>query len=85
LKLYFERRAAGKKSCQGTEEKSKRKFEVIGKRELLVQVPLPVVEVWGRKPGDRQDVSQAKSPPSCLTTMAAKSLRFISLSPIVFE
>jgi hypothetical protein len=29
-----------KKSYQGTEEKSKRKFEVIGKRELLVEMPV---------------------------------------------
>ena len=35
-----------KKNYQGTEEKSKRKFEVIGKRELLVEMPLPMVEVW---------------------------------------
>ena len=35
-----------RKNYQGTGEKSKRKFEVIGKRELLVQVPLPMVEVW---------------------------------------
>jgi hypothetical protein len=35
-----------KKNYQGTGEKSKRKFEVLGNRELLVQVPLPMVEVW---------------------------------------
>jgi len=35
-----------RKSYQGTEDKSKRKFEVLGKRELLVQVPLPMAEVW---------------------------------------
>ncbi len=35
-----------RKNYQGTGEKSKRKFEVIGKRELLVEVPLPMVEVW---------------------------------------
>jgi transposase-like protein len=28
------------------QSKSKRKFEVIGNRELLVEVPLPMVEVW---------------------------------------
>jgi putative transposase len=35
-----------KKTYQGTADKSKQKFEVLGKRELLVQVPLPMVEVW---------------------------------------
>lgn len=35
-----------KKSYQGTQDKCKQKFEVIGKRELLVEVPLPMVEVW---------------------------------------
>ncbi len=35
-----------KKTYQGTQCKSNRKFEVIGERELLVQVPLPMVEVW---------------------------------------
>ena len=34
------------KSYQGRVSKSNRKFEVIGKRELLVQVPLPMAEVW---------------------------------------
>ena len=35
-----------RKTYQGTEDKSKQKFEVLGKRELLVEVPLPMVEVW---------------------------------------
>jgi putative transposase len=35
-----------KKTYQGAQDKSKQKFEVIGKRELLVQVPLPTAEVW---------------------------------------
>jgi transposase-like protein len=35
-----------KKSYQGTAGKSKEKFAVLGKRELLVEVPLPLVEVW---------------------------------------
>lgn len=35
-----------RKTYQGTQGKSKQKFEVIGKRELLVEVPLPMVEVW---------------------------------------
>ncbi|MGH3575551.1 MAG: IS256 family transposase, partial [Pseudonocardiaceae bacterium] len=35
-----------KKTYQGTEGKFKQKFEVLGKRELLVGVPLPMVEVW---------------------------------------
>jgi putative transposase len=34
-----------KKTYQGTPDKSKGKFEVLGKRELL-EVPLPMVEVW---------------------------------------
>jgi putative transposase len=34
-----------KKTHQGTKDKSKQKFEVLGKRELL-EVPLPLVEVW---------------------------------------
>jgi hypothetical protein len=34
------------KTYQGTPSKSKQKFEVIGKRELMVEVPLPMVEVW---------------------------------------
>ena len=34
-----------KKTYQGMQDKSKRKFEVLGKRELL-EVPLPMVEVW---------------------------------------
>lgn len=33
------------KTYQGTKDKSKRKFEVVGERELL-EVPLPLVEVW---------------------------------------
>jgi transposase-like protein len=35
-----------KKTYQGTPDKSKQKFEVIGKREMLVEMPLPMVEVW---------------------------------------
>lgn len=35
-----------RKSYQGTEDKSKQKFEVIGKREMLVEMPLPMIEVW---------------------------------------
>jgi len=35
-----------KKTYQRTKDKSKGKFEVLGKRELLVEVPLPMVEVW---------------------------------------
>jgi putative transposase len=35
-----------KKTYQGTQDKSKQKFEVIGKREMVVEVPLPIVEVW---------------------------------------
>lgn len=35
-----------RKTYQGTQSKSNRKFEVLGNRELLVQVPLPMAEVW---------------------------------------
>ena len=35
-----------KKTYQGMQGKSKRNFQVLGERELLVQVPLPMVEVW---------------------------------------
>jgi transposase-like protein len=35
-----------KKTYQGKQDKSKQKFEVIGQREMLVEVPLPMVEVW---------------------------------------
>ena len=35
-----------KKTYQGRPDKSKQKFEVIGKREMMVEVPLPMVEVW---------------------------------------
>ena len=35
-----------RKTYQGTQSKSNRKFEVVGNRELLVEVPLPMVEVW---------------------------------------
>ena len=33
-----------RKTYQGTQDKSKQKFEVIGKRELLAEVPLPMIE-----------------------------------------
>ena len=35
-----------RKTYQGTQDKSKQKFVVLGKRELLLEVPLPMVEVW---------------------------------------
>jgi len=35
-----------KKTYQVAQGKSKQKFEVIGKREMLVEVPLPMVEMW---------------------------------------
>lgn len=35
-----------RKTYQGTPSNSNQKFEVIGKRELRVDVPLPMVEVW---------------------------------------
>ena len=35
-----------KKTYQGAHDKSKQKFEVIGKREMLVEVPLTMVEEW---------------------------------------
>jgi putative transposase len=34
------------KTYQGRTDKSNAQFEVIGKRELLMQVPLPMAEVW---------------------------------------
>ena len=36
-----------KKTYQGMQDKSKAKFEVLGKRELLEVPKLPMVEVWG--------------------------------------
>jgi hypothetical protein len=35
-----------RKNYQRKERKSNHKFEVVGERELLVRVPLPIVEVW---------------------------------------
>jgi hypothetical protein len=35
-----------KKNYQRKERKSNHKFEVVGGQELLVQVPLPMAEVW---------------------------------------
>ena len=35
-----------KKTYQGPQDESKQKFEVIGKGEMLVEVPLPMVGVW---------------------------------------
>ncbi len=35
-----------KKTYQGRENKSNQKFEVMGNRKLLVEMPLPMVEVW---------------------------------------
>lgn len=35
-----------RKTYQGIQSKSNQKFEVMGNRELLVEVPLPMVEVW---------------------------------------
>ena len=33
-------------------EQTKQKFEAVGKRELLVQVPLAMVEVWEEMQGE---------------------------------
>jgi hypothetical protein len=46
MRTLFERRAAVRKTYQGTQDKSKRKFELLGRRELAVRLPLPLVEVW---------------------------------------
>ena len=35
-----------RKTYQGTSSKSKQKFQLVGNRQLAVQVPLPLVEVW---------------------------------------
>ena len=35
-----------RKTYQGTGSKSKQKFEVMGNEKLLVEMPLPMVEVW---------------------------------------
>ena len=35
-----------RKNYQRKERKSNYKFEVVGGQELLVQVPLPMAEVW---------------------------------------
>lgn len=35
-----------RKTDQGTSRKSKQKFELVGNRQLAVNVPLPLVEVW---------------------------------------
>ena len=35
-----------RKTYQGTQGKSKAKFEVLGRKEVAVHVPLPMVEVW---------------------------------------
>ncbi len=35
-----------RKTYQGMPSKSKQKFEVLGNGKLLVEMPLPLVEVW---------------------------------------
>ncbi len=35
-----------RKTYQGTCSRSKQKFELVGNRQLAVNVPLPLVEVW---------------------------------------
>ena len=56
-----------KKTYQGMQDKSKAKFEVLGKRELL-EVPLPMVEVWEEL---QAQVEQLTGQPVC-----ASSARF---------
>ena len=46
-----------KKSYQGTPDKSKEKFEVLGKRERMVEVPLPMVEVWEELQAQVEDLT----------------------------
>ena len=40
-----------RKKYQSQKHKSNHKFEVIGKQELLVRVPLPMAEVWAEMQG----------------------------------
>jgi hypothetical protein len=46
MRTLFREESRCEETYQGTQGKSKQKFEVIGKREMLVEVPLPMVEVW---------------------------------------
>ena len=46
MRTLFERRAAVRKTYQGIAGKSKRKFELLGSKEVAVRLPLPLVEVW---------------------------------------
>ena len=39
-----------RKTYQGTSSKSEQKFELVGNRQLAVNVPLPLVEVWEEQP-----------------------------------
>jgi hypothetical protein len=43
---FLKERAAVRNRYQRKERKSNHKFEVVRGQELLVQVPLPIAEVW---------------------------------------
>src|ERR1035437_9299526 len=46
MRTLFERRATVRKTYQGRQGKSKGRFEVMGRKEMAVRLPLPLVEVW---------------------------------------
>jgi hypothetical protein len=43
---FLKERAAVRNKYQRKERKPNHKFEVVGGQELLVQVPLPIAEMW---------------------------------------
>ena len=45
------------KTYQGRQSKSNSKFQVIGKRELLLQVPLPMAEVWAELQAEVEELT----------------------------
>lgn len=46
-----------RKTYQGKTSKSNANFEVVGKRELLVQVPLPMAEVWAELQAEVEELT----------------------------
>src|SRR5215469_15312175 len=46
MRTLFERRAAMAEKYQRCAQKSTKKFEVLGRKEVAMRLPLPLVEVW---------------------------------------
>jgi hypothetical protein len=70
---FLKERAAVRKKYQSKEHKSNHKFEIVRGQELLVQVPLPMAEVWAEMQAHVEELTGHVDCRSCAPFWKTKS------------